>query len=232
MKKRGVTPLLLIGVALASSTLAASTTSSSLQAVAEQAVRAQYGQAGSRVVIVPQPLNPRLRLAACPVVLQSHMQARQGIPSRVSVAVSCPGNPGWTIQVPVQMQVFRQVLITSRVLARGDIVGLGDVHSEERDVSRLGYGYVESLDQLAGHSLARPLNAGSVLDPGELNGREAVRAGDQVQLIAQLDGIEVRTSGLALDGGDTGARTRVRNGHSGRIVDGVVMAAGEVKALP
>ena len=50
--------------------------------------------------------------------------------------------------------------------------------------------------------------------------------------IAQLGGIEVRTRGQALDGGDTGTRLRVRNGHSGLIVSGVVLAAGEVKALP
>jgi flagella basal body P-ring formation protein FlgA len=130
------------------------------------------------------------------------------------------------------MQVFRQVLVTSRPLARGDIVGSADVHTEERDVARMGYGYVESLDQITGHSLSRPLIAGIVLAPGDLNGRETVRAGEEVALIAQIDGIQVRTAGMALDGGDTGAHLRVRNGNSGRIIDGVVLGAGEVQALP
>ncbi|GLQ47352.1 flagella basal body P-ring formation protein FlgA [Dyella lipolytica] len=227
-----LTAALLLAIVAFANTALADTTPAALRAVAEQAVRAQYGQAGSRVVIAPTVLNPRLRLAECPHALQAHLPTRQGTPSRVAVAVSCTGSPGWTIQVPVQMQVFRQVLVTSRPLARGDIAGPADVHAEERDIARLGYGYIENLDQISGHALARPLIAGVVLEPGDLNGREIVRAGEEVALIAQIDGIEVRTSGMALDSGDTGAHLRVRNGNSGRIIDGVVLGAGEVQALP
>lgn len=230
------TTALLLALLASANTALADTTPGQLRAAAEQAVRSQYGAAGSRVVIVPTPLNARLRLAACPHALQTRLPGRQGTPSRVAVAVSCAGaNAGgvaWTIQVPVQLQVFRQVLVTSHPLARGDIAGPADVHTEERDITRLGYGYVESLDQITGHSLARPLVGGAVLEPGDLNGRETVHAGEEVALIAELDGIEVRASGMALDGGDTGAHLRVRNGNSGRIVDGVVLGAGEVQALP
>ena len=229
---KSLTITLLLALVACANTALADTTPSELRAVAEQAVRAQYGDAGSRVVIASTMLNPRLRLAACSHALQAHLPARQGTPSRVAVAVSCTGSPAWTIQVPVQMQVFRQVLVTSRPLARGDIVGPADVHTEERDITRVGYGYVESLDQITGHSLGRPLIAGIVLEPGDLNGRETVHAGEEVALIAQIDGIEVRTSGMALDGGDTGAHLRVRNGNSGRIIDGMVLGAGEVQALP
>ena len=199
MKRTTIATLLLM--AAATNTAIADTTADQLRAAAEQAVRTQYGSAGSRVVITPTPLNPRLHFASCPHALQTRLPNRQGTPSRVAVAVSCMGSPGWTIQVPVQMQVFRQVLVTSRPLARSDIAGPADVHTEERDITRLGYGYVESLDQITGHSLARPLIAGAVLEPGDLNGRQTVHAGEEVALIADLDGIEVRTSGMALDGG-------------------------------
>jgi flagella basal body P-ring formation protein FlgA len=83
-----------------------------------------------------------------------------------------------------------------------------------------------------GRSLSRALAAGSVLTPGALGGRSAVRAGDQVQLISRLDGIEVRASGIALGGGDSGSRLRVRNGSSGKVVDAMVTAPGQVQALP
>jgi flagellar basal body P-ring formation protein FlgA len=223
---------LLLALIAFTNTALADTTADQLRAAAEQAVRTQFGGSGSRIVITPTPLNARLHLAACPHALQTRLPNRQGTPSRIAVAVSCSGTPNWTIQVPVQMQVFRQVLVTSHPLARGDIAGPADVHTEERDVARLGYGYIESLDQITGHSLARPLIAGTVLEPGDLNGRETVRAGEEVALIADLDGIEVRTSGMALDGGDTGAHLRVRNGNSGKIIDGIVVAAGQVQALP
>jgi flagella basal body P-ring formation protein FlgA len=117
-------------------------------------------------------------------------------------------------------------------LQRGDGIVPGDLRSEERDVARLGYGYIEQPDQATGRMLARPLSAGSVLTPGALGGRQSVRAGDRVQLIARLDGIEVRASGLALGSGDAGTRLRVRNDSSGKAIDAVVRDAGVVEVLP
>jgi flagella basal body P-ring formation protein FlgA len=51
-------------------------------------------------------------------------------------------------------------------------------------------------------------------------------------LVARLGGIEVRADGLALGSGDNGARLRVRNASSGRVVDAMVSAPGVVVALP
>ena len=232
MKRAALITLLLASAITMKVSAYTSDTATEVRAAAEQVVRVQYAQTGGRVVIMPEQLNSRLRLAPCPQALQARLPTDQRASSRVAVSVSCPASTGWTIRIPVQLQIYRQVLVTTRPLARGDSVGPGDVRSEERDITRLGYGYVDSLDQVTGRSLARPLSPGTVLQPGQLNGREMVRAGDQVELVAQLGGIEVRTTGQALDGGDTGARLRVRNGHSGLIVPGIVLAAGEVKALP
>jgi flagellar basal body P-ring formation protein FlgA len=232
MNRLTTTALLFALVASAASAFADGTTPDQLRNAAEQAVRAQYADAGSRVVIVPTKLSERLRLAACSKPLQTHLPNRQGTPSRVAVAISCTGTPGWTIQVPVQMQVFRQVLVTSRPLARGDMIGPADVHVEERDITRMGYGYVESVDQITGHAVAHPLIGGVVLEPGDLAGRETVHSGEEVALIAQVDGIEVRTAAMALDAGDTGSHLRVRNDTSGKVINGIVLGAGEVQALP
>lgn len=203
-----------------------------LRQAAEEAVRTQFGHAGDRVVIQPVALNPRWRLPRCTQPLHTRLPPRQGAPSRVAVMVSCGGSPGWSIAVPVQLQIFRHVLVLSRPVARGDIPGPADVHLEERDIARLGYGYIASLAQIGGRSMARPLMAGSVLEPGDLSGRQTVHAGEEVALIAQLGDIQVRTSGMAMDGGDTGAHLRVRNDSSGRIIEGVVLGDGQVLALP
>jgi flagella basal body P-ring formation protein FlgA len=51
-------------------------------------------------------------------------------------------------------------------------------------------------------------------------------------MIARVGSIEVRANGVALGSGDNGARLRVRNADSGKVVDGMVSAPGEVIALP
>jgi flagella basal body P-ring formation protein FlgA len=212
--------------------LAAAVSPDAVRAAAEQAVRAHFALPGSRVVARAMPLDPRLRLMPCSVPLRTTLaDAIRPAPS-VSVPVRCPQASDWTVRVQVQLQLFHPVLVTSRALLRGDGLRPADVHAEERDVARLGYGYVDSLDQVAGRTLARALPDGSVLTPAALGGRRMVRAGDHVQLVAQFGGIVVRADGVALGGGDNGARLRVRNESSGRVVDAMVRAPGVVLALP
>lgn len=220
------------GPAAAQAITAAMQSLDSVRAAAEQAVREHYAMPGSRIEIAPGSLDLRLQLAECRQPLRALISGNAQVSSRMTVPVQCPQDGGWTVRVPLQVKVWRTVLVASHPLLRGDGVGAADVHGEERDITRLGYGYVENLDQVAGRSLARAVARGSVLSPGALGGRRMVRAGDHVQMVARLDGIEVRADGIALGSGDNGARLRVRNESSGKVVDGMVSAPGVVVALP
>lgn len=204
----------------------------SLRQTAETWLRAQLARSGSRVVVHADPLDSRLRLPACPQRLQVSMPAGTRITSRIGVEVRCPVASGWRIRIPVRVRLYRSVLVTTRPLQRGDGIRPGDVHTEERDVTRLGYGYIEQIGQLSGRTLARPVEPGSVLTPGDLASRIAVRSGDQVQLIANLGGVQVRASGVALGSGDVGARLLARNESSGRTVTAVVKSPGVLAVLP
>ncbi|MDE2156424.1 MAG: flagellar basal body P-ring formation protein FlgA [Xanthomonadaceae bacterium] len=223
---------MLCGACIVATPTWATQSPAAVRAAAEQAVRRHYALPGSRVEIKSAPLDMRLRLADCHVPLRATIPADAAPASRMTVQVKCPQAGGWTVRVPLQLQLFRKVLITSRALLRGDGLHGSDLRAQERDVTRLGYGYIENPDETTGRILSRSLAAGSVLTPEALGGRRAVRAGDHVQLVARMDGIEVRAAGVALGGGDDGARLRVRNDSSGRVVDAMVSAPGEVIALP
>lgn len=202
-----------------------------LQSTAVQAVRAA-APADARVVAAAENLDPRLRLPACAGALRAQApDLRQGA-SRVSVPVSCAAGQSWNVRVQVRVQMFRKVLVSSHGLARGDVVGNGDVHAEERDVARLGYGYMVDAGQLYGRHLRRALAAGTVITPGMLAPREVVRRGQQVNLVARLDDILVRAGGVALEAGDRGDLIKVRSLSCGCVVQGKVQAPGIVDTLP
>jgi flagella basal body P-ring formation protein FlgA len=222
--------LALLGMALPA--LATPPSEADVRSQAERYVQQHFAAPGSRVEAKSDPLDARLRIADCAAPLTASLPGGDRPAPRLSVLVRCPAAEGWTVRVPVTLEVWRRVLVASRPLIRGDGIVASDVHAEERDVTRLPYGYIETLDQVAERSLSRPLAAGSVLTPGALGGRQMIRAGDHVQLVAELDGIAVRAEGVALGSGDSGARLRVRNGSSGRVVDAIVRAPGVVVALP
>ena len=202
-----------------------------LQAAALQAVR-QAAPDDARIVAEAEPLDPRLRLPACSGELQAEAPDLDRGSARVSIAVSCAAGQSWTVRVPVHVQMFRKVLVSSRALARGDVLGAGDVHAEERDVARLGYGYLAESAQSYGRRLRRPLGAGTVLTPGMLTAREVVQRGQQVSLVAQMDGILVRAGGVALQAGDRGDLVQVRSLSCDCVVQGKVRDPGVVETLP
>lgn len=230
--KPGFRCLLLSAFAAATPALAAPTTEAQLRTTAEQWLRQHYAQPGSRVEVHAGPLDSHLHLPECDGSFSISLPANARPAPRMSVPVRCTTGTRWMLRVPVQLKIYRQVLVASRPLIRGDGIVAADVHREERDITRLGYGYIETLDQIAERTLARPLRAGSALTPSALGGRHMVRAGDHVQLIAELAGISVRADGIALGSGDSGARLRVRNDSSGRVVDALVRSPGVVVALP
>ncbi|MDI3262967.1 MAG: flagellar basal body P-ring formation chaperone FlgA [Fulvimonas sp.] len=195
-------------------------------------LRQRFAQADGRVETTPLPLDPRRQPADCAVPLVAGLPGEARPAPRMSVVVRCPAPGGWELRVPVALKLYRPVLVANHTLARGDGVGAGDVHSELRDVTRLGYGWLESPEQLAGRSLARSLAAGAVLTPAALGGRQMVRAGDHIEVLAEEGGIAVRARGVALGSGDSGARLRVRNDSSGRIIDAEVRGPGLAVALP
>lgn len=187
---------------------------------------------GARMTAEAAPLDSRLQLADCAAPLDASLPGNRRLTARVSVTVRCPVPGGWTVRVPVSVKMFTNVLVTSRPLARGDGIGAADVHTEERDVAGLAYGYVAGLDQVEGRALARPLNAGSVLTPGMLAGRQAVRNGDAVSMEASVEGVTIHADGVALGAGDTGSRIKVRNASSGKVLDAIVSGPGTVAVLP
>lgn len=187
---------------------------------------------GARMTAEAVPLDSRLQLADCAAPLEASLPGNRRLTARVSVTVRCPVPGGWTVRVPVQIRMFTNVLVTSRPLARGDGIGAADVHTEERDVAGLAYGYVAGLDQVEGRSLARPLSAGTVLTPGMLAGRQAVRTGDAVSMEASVEGVTIHADGVALGAGDAGSRIKVRNASSGKVLDAVVSGPGTVAVLP
>ncbi len=224
--------LVLVGIMLAGSAMASG--NESLQAI-EKAAVAQVratAPADARVVAHASTLDSRLRLAACTQSLRSRIPGGRIRGNRVSVEVSCAAPRAWSLRVGVKVRIFRKVLVTTRALARKDSIGANDVALQERDVSRLGYGYLSSLTQASGRPVARPLRAGVVLTPAMLAHREVVRRGDQVTVMVDMSGIKVRAAGVALAGGDAGERVQVRNVSSGRTLDATVLGAGLVRALP
>ncbi|TBU96807.1 flagellar basal body P-ring formation chaperone FlgA [Stutzerimonas kirkiae] len=188
----------------------------------------QRNQISGRHEIAVNRLDPRLRLALCDIPLSSRQESSQPI-GRVTVRVSCEGSNPWTVFVPAQVRLFRDVIVTRRPLQRDTILGEADIGLVERDVGALTQGYMTDPEQVIGTRLTRNTLNNQVLTPAQINQVDVVSKGDQVVINAKGATLNVRMTGEALVGGAVGTQIRVKNSNSGRTIKARVTGPGQVE---
>ncbi|MGH8380270.1 flagellar basal body P-ring formation chaperone FlgA [Pseudomonas sp.] len=186
-------------------------------------------QTEGRYEIQVNTLDPRLRMPLCDRQLDASLESPAQPLGRVTVRARCDGGSPWTVFVPAQVRLFRNVVTVVRPLKRESIVGEQDVSLRERDVGVLNQGFLSSLDQAVGLKVIRPTVMDQVLTPQHLEQAEVVRKGDQVVITARSGTLSVRMPGEALSKGGLSEQVRVRNLNSKRVVKARVTGPGQVE---
>ncbi len=195
-------------------------------------VRSQMPPRQADIVITASRLDPRLRLARCGGPLDSSFISGTRLQAQVSVAVGCRMAAAWTIYVPVTVESRVRVWALAAPHAQGARLSASDVVAETHLVSGLSVGYVTDVAELARATLRHPLPAGAILTTEDLLPDYMVRQGEQITMVAAIDGIQVRAAGLALQSGRYGALVRVQNASSAKVVQGVVEGDRVVDVTP
>ncbi len=173
-------------------------------------------------------LDRRLRLSRCGKPLETFSPPGRQNPARRTVGVRCTAPSPWTIFVPVEVRLPKQVLVATRSLAKGTILTADDLKTEQRDVARMTRGYLSSLQAAEGKRLKRPVTANRALSPDMVETPDAIVRGARVTIVASSGGLQVRMAGEALSAGAKGERIRVKNSHSKREIEATVLGPGLV----
>ncbi|HSX70069.1 MAG TPA: flagellar basal body P-ring formation chaperone FlgA [Pseudomonas sp.] len=188
----------------------------------------ERSEISARHEIEVNPIDPRLRLAACDSDLTQSLESPAQPVGRVTVRVSCEGSTPWTVFVPAQVRVFRPVVVLKTPLKRNSIVSERNIALIEQDVGALR-SYITDPTLVIGRKMTRPVAADQVLIPSQLELAESVYRGDQVVIAARSGGIAVRVQGEALADGTLGEQISVRNLSSQRVVRARVIGPGQVE---
>lgn len=151
-------------------------------------------------------------------------------PVRMRFAVRCPDGAGRAQEYIVRARISAPVVVTASPVTAGEVLGQADVTLERRDITNVA----DALGQAqaaVGQTSRRSLRAGELLRASGLSAPVMVKRGDAVVMVARQEGIEVSTSGQALDAGAQGATIRVRNAASGQVVRTRVIGAGTVEPV-
>ncbi len=136
-------------------------------------------------------------------------------------------------RVPVSCRVlaFAWVPTASRNLDRHDVLNADNVRWERREITTVRGRWFDDPDEFSGSvwRTNRRVRRGDVLTLDRIEEKPQVLRGQQVSLVANVAGVFVETSGLALEDGSTGDRVRVQNPESGTQLYGYVEGEGKVQ---
>jgi flagella basal body P-ring formation protein FlgA len=221
------TPVSLISVVFATVAAAAQPVSNQVEHAARAQLDKQATAAGLSepqfevTVTSARPAPP----CAQPLTVEA-LDTRQL--ARLRFIVRCPDAGGWKYEYLARAKVSAVVAVAAAPVAPNEPLTNEQVTLERRDISAIA-DPISVAEQAVGQTSRRMLRAGDILRTSQLAAPVLVKRGDPVLMIARVDGIEVSTSGEALDAGSRGAMVRVRNAASGQVVRMRVAGAGTVE---
>lgn len=183
---------------------------------------------GGEVEVAVGDPDPRLQLAPC-ARFEPFIPPNAKLWGRTSLGVRCVEGASWTIYLPVQVRVFAPVLVASRPLPRGHVLGPDDARPERLDLTQLKAPSLGADDGIQGLVAVRPIAAGEALRRDIVKAPPAISPGDAVRVVIDGPGFAVATDGRALSAAADGESARVATAN-GRVLTGVARP-GKVVAV-
>ena len=195
---------------------------SEIRAAAEHAI----GAKGAGLYITAEPPDRRLRLAPCdrPLTATLATPIRNG---RTSARVACQGQNPWGILVTVKVETEAEVVVASRALTIGTVLGDDEMKIIRRRLPGTIDCCATNTAALAGQRVRRPIAADAVITLDSIEAPPLVRRGETV--IAGAAGFEVRSAGTALADAREGDAVRIRHSTSLRIIQARADSRGVVR---
>jgi flagella basal body P-ring formation protein FlgA len=142
--------------------------------------------------------------------------------------VRCLKPESWTVYVPVAVKVTGEVVVTSRPVRRGQVLGSGDVRLDSAELTQMPRDVLTELAQAVGKSTNAAFPAGFALREDMLRAPLAVTAGQRVVITFEGEGFSVTSEGKSLGNASIGEAVQVRSA-SGKLLSGVVQEPGVVQ---
>ncbi|OEY67414.1 flagellar basal body P-ring formation chaperone FlgA [Marinobacter sp. X15-166B] len=184
---------------------------------------------GHRVEYALSHVDARLSLRSCEKELSVGFNTDPWKTPNPSLQVRCTGQQPWRIFLPTTVSIYGDVLVASRLLARGDRISADAFEPRTAQLNASRREPITDPATLTGMELRRSVRAGTVFTADLVSAPDAVQRGDHVMITAQSGGFSVSSRGKALANGRIGEQVLVENLSSSRQVKARVTAPGMVE---
>lgn len=179
-------------------------------------------------------IDPRITLRSC-AQIETFLPAGSQLIGRISVGVRCTdangagGANGWSILIPVQIKISRELIVSARPLALGQVIHEEDLARQITEVTQ-NTGLTDSR-LVVGKVMRFSVAAGYVLREEMLRAPYSIKQGQVVPISVQGGGFTLNSSGVALNNAAEGEAVQIRT-QSGRVISGIATEDGAVRVSP
>ncbi|NHB92865.1 flagellar basal body P-ring formation chaperone FlgA [Photorhabdus cinerea] len=132
--------------------------------------------------------------------------------------------------IQVAVSVTGNYLVTRRALSRNDVLSEKDFQVRSGLLEKLPHDLIFNKNEIKNSVAVRNVPLGQVLTRNMLRRPWAVRSGQNVVVIVQGDGFQIRNEGKAINNAATSDKVRVRM-NSGHVITGQALENGSVKIM-
>ena len=146
----------------------------------------------------------------------------------VYLDISIDGVNRKSVKIPFSVKLTSKVLIAKKNFTRGEPLDLKDFEGSTQTLgqARLAPVHETQLKQMRAN---RRVSKGTVLISNMVERIPKILSGKLVTIVADFNGVRVKSSGTALADGFIGQEISVKNRLSKRVIFGVVMPNGDVQ---
>jgi flagella basal body P-ring formation protein FlgA len=220
--------LLIICLFLHIATAAAQQDHAQLKAAVTAFIQQQTAGLPGKTTFSVDEIDRRVTLRTCSNI-EVFLPAGSQLIGRVSVGVRCNEANSWSIFVPVQIKISRDLIISARPLTTGQVVHEEDIARQATETTQ-NIGLTDA-SLVIGKVLRYSIAARYIMREDMLRSPYFVKQGQAVQLSVQGSGFVLSSSGIALNNAGEGEAVQVRT-NAGRVIGGIASGDGVVRINP
>ena len=183
----------------------------------------------SYVSVKLSPTHPVNTQMACLHSPHLSLLNNTGIKSRLTIQAECDYPNPWKQRIPIQLSIYYPVVTAQEPLQRGKPITEAQLSIKPMDILSLRDGFFDNTTPVLGQIPKQSIAPGHPLSQNNIEAPKLVKRGNFVSIVTHRPGFAIEAQGKALGDGALGAKIKVENMESKRIIEGIVTGPEKIE---
>lgn len=184
-----------------------------------------------RVNVQIHSLDANTQLSRCTSTIDASFAKGNSPGQSNAVVLQCHSEGGWSVYVPVSIQVLSKVVAANRLISPGEIITEHDLSYEEYDKNKLYDGFFKEMSDVVGLSVVRSVSTGTALTKRMVRQVAIIKRNQAVTLVLKTGAVEVDMIGIAKSDGYLNEVVKVMNPSSKKVIDAIVIGSDRAQII-